>query len=81
MSERNIPKKPIKSKEPRFGMGDVYFDWVCPTCGSFLAHEPNIAGIKTRCQNCTQLLLIKDGDGKGHGKKPKQSKTITRESE
>ena len=63
MSERNIPKKPIKSEEPRFGMGDVYFDWVYPTCGRFLAYEPNIAGIPNRCQNCTQLLLKKDGDG------------------
>lgn len=60
MSERNISKKPVKSKEPRYGMGYEYYDWVCPTCGRFLAYEPNPDGIPKRCQNCTQLLLRED---------------------
>lgn len=63
MSERNIPKRPVKSKEPRYGMGYDYYDWVCPTCGRFLAYEPNEEGIPKRCQNCGQLIL-RDGGGR-----------------
>lgn len=61
MSERDIPKRPVKSKEPRYGMGYDYYDWVCPTCGRFLAYEPNEEGIPKRCQNCGQLILRKKG--------------------
>ena len=36
---KQIPQKPVQSKEPRFGMGYEYHDWVCPTCGKYLAPE------------------------------------------
>lgn len=39
--EKQIPKKPEKSKIPRYGMGYAYYDWCCPTCGRFLAFEPS----------------------------------------
>ena len=42
--EKQIPMKPIKSKEERYGMGYVYHDWICPTCGRFLAPEPAQTG-------------------------------------
>ena len=41
---KQIPQKPVQSKEPRFGMGYEYHDWVCPTCGRFLAPEPTYKG-------------------------------------
>lgn len=43
-----IPMKPIKSKKERYGMGYVYHDWICPTCGKFLAYEPEKSG----CHHC-----------------------------
>ncbi len=42
--KKQIPVKPVKSKDPRYGMGYVYHDWICPTCGRFLAHEPEKSG-------------------------------------
>ena len=42
--EKQIPKKPVQDKKPRYGMGYEYYDWVCPTCGCFLAHEPQRKG-------------------------------------
>lgn len=39
--EKQIPKKPEKSKIPRYGMGYEYHDWCCPTCERFLAFEPS----------------------------------------
>lgn len=42
--KKQIPVKPVKSKEERCGMGYVYHDWICPTCGRFLAHEPEKSG-------------------------------------
>jgi hypothetical protein len=44
--EKQIPKKPVKSKKPRYGMGYDYYDWECPTCGSFLAFEPDLDRLK-----------------------------------
>ena len=41
---KQIPVKPVKSKEPRYGMGYEYYDWECPTCGGFLAPEPARSG-------------------------------------
>lgn len=46
--EKQIPVKPVKSKEERYGMGYVYHDWVCPSCGKFLAYEPEESG----CHHC-----------------------------
>lgn len=37
--QKQIPKPPIHSKTPRYGMGYEYYDWTCPTCGAFLASE------------------------------------------
>ena len=42
--KKQIPVKPVKSKDPRYGMGYVYHDWVCPSCGRFLAPEPAQTG-------------------------------------
>lgn len=44
--EKQIPKKPVKSKKPRYGMGYDYYDWECPTCGSFLAFESDLGRLK-----------------------------------
>lgn len=41
---KQIPQKPVQSKEPRFGMGYEYHDLVCPTCGKYLAPEPTYKG-------------------------------------
>lgn len=57
MDERDTGKYPIKSKIPRYGMGYDYYDWICPTCGNFLAFEPDIDHISQRCQKCGQLLI------------------------
>ena len=46
--KKQIPVKPVKSKDPRYGMGYVYHDWVCPSCGKFLAYEPEESG----CHHC-----------------------------
>lgn len=44
--EKQIPKKPVKSKKPRYGMGYDYYDWECPTCGNFLAFESDFGRLK-----------------------------------
>lgn len=54
--QKDIPIKVAKDKEPRFGMGYEYYDWVCPTCGWYLAPEPAIKNIPRRCGYCGQLL-------------------------
>lgn len=46
--KKQIPVKPVKSKKERYGMGYVYHDWVCPSCGKFLAYEPEESG----CHHC-----------------------------
>jgi hypothetical protein len=51
---KQIPQKPVQSKEPRFGMGYEYHDWVCPTCGKYLAPEPTYKG-NHHCE-CGQKL-------------------------
>lgn len=52
--KKQIPVKPVKSKEPRYGMGYVYHDWVCPSCGEFLAPEPAKTG-SHHCR-CGQVI-------------------------
>lgn len=37
--EKQIPKHPVQSNEPRYGMGNEYYDWICPTCGEWLAWQ------------------------------------------
>ena len=56
--EKQIPVKPVKSKEERYGMGYVYHDWICPSCGKFLAPEPTQTG-NHHCK-CGQAI---DWDG------------------
>ena len=51
---KQIPQKPVQSKEPRFGMGYEYHDWVCPTCCKYLAPEPTYKG-NHHCE-CGQKL-------------------------
>ena len=51
---KQIPQKPVQSKEPRFGMGYEYHDWCCPTCGKYLAPEPTYKG-NHHCE-CGQKL-------------------------
>lgn len=52
---KQIPQKPVQSKEPRFGMGYEYHDWYCPTCGCFLAPECGHSGNLHHCE-CGQKL-------------------------
>lgn len=54
--QKETPTEPIQSKEPRYGMGDVYHDWICPMCEHFLVYEPDIRNIPKRCPCCGQLL-------------------------
>ena len=39
--EKQIPKKPTKTLDVRYGNGYEYNDWICPTCGNFLCFEPS----------------------------------------
>ena len=56
MDERDVPKKPIRDHEPRWGMGYDYYDWLCPVCKTFLEYEPSWRDIPKRCHECGQLL-------------------------
>lgn len=62
--EKQIPMEPVKSKMPRYGMGYVYHDWECPSCGSFIAFEPDVRGLqkKYRCDRCGQRLDVDEED-------------------
>lgn len=59
--EKQIPKKPVKSKEPRYGMGYAYYDWECPSCGGFLVFEPDLDRLRKihHCR-CGQALTWED---------------------
>ena len=52
--EKQIPMRPVQDTKPRDGMGHTYYDWVCPTCGTFLAFEP--ARIEPHHCKCGQAL-------------------------
>ena len=54
--DRDKSVKAVKSKGARYGMGYAYHDFVCPTCGSFLAFEPAPQKIPRRCLSCGQLI-------------------------
>ena len=60
--EKQMPKKPVKSKKPRYGMGYDYYDWECPTCGGFLAFEPDLDRLKKvhHCK-CGQAINYVEG--------------------
>ena len=53
--ERDTPKPAIQDKRVRYGMDYDYHDWICPTCGKFLAFEPNTKGIPPIC-SCGQKI-------------------------
>ena len=58
--EKQLPKPPAKPSS-RDGMGYTYWDYYCPTCGMFLAFEPEGDRLKkenqrTRCANCGQVI-------------------------
>ena len=57
---KQIPQKPKKEKEPRYGMGYTYHDWICPTCGRTIALEPAISG-KHHCI-CGQAIDWEEGE-------------------
>lgn len=54
--EKQIPKTAIRSKEPRYGMGEEYYDWVCPTCGEWLAYSPDSRRYEIHHCRCGQKL-------------------------
>lgn len=55
---KETPMRPVKDKKnPRFGMGNEYYDWMCPVCEWFLAFEPAYERIPNRCPHCNQKLI------------------------
>ena len=56
--KRELPMQPKKDmRNPRYGMGYEYNDWICPKCESFLAYEPSKSEIPIRCPYCGQKLM------------------------
>lgn len=53
--EKQIPIRPIKSDEPRYGMGYDYYDWYCPVCHGFLAFEAQRDKLPQICK-CGQRI-------------------------
>lgn len=49
-----LPKKDFA--HPRYGMGNEYIDWICPSCDFFLAFDCAFKDIPRRCPNCGQLI-------------------------
>lgn len=60
--EKQIPKMAIRSKEPRYGMGEEYYDWICPTCGKWLAYSPDRRRYEIHHCICGQKLDWSDED-------------------
>lgn len=54
--EKQIPKIAIRSKEPRYGMGEEYYDWICPTCGEWLAYSPDRRRYEIHHCRCGQKI-------------------------
>lgn len=64
--EKKIPKRPVQDKKnPRYGHGYEYYDYICPTCGRFLCFEPQFDDFKrkgtTICKCCGQLISWENG--------------------
>ena len=55
-TEKETPKKPVKSTKARSGMGYDFYDWLCPTCGRFLAFECDANRIKKHHCMCGQAI-------------------------
>ena len=54
--EKDTPKAPKQSDIPRYGMGYEYYDWYCPTCNKFLAHECDSERHRIHHCECGQRL-------------------------
>ena len=58
--KKDIPKNVAQPKDlVRYGMGERYEDYGCPSCGSFLASEPEgnrNKGKLSRCWKCGQIV-------------------------
>lgn len=56
---KQIPMLPVQPKEcVRYGHGYDYHDYYCPSCGGFLAFEPEgdrLSG-QSRCPYCGQII-------------------------
>lgn len=58
--EKNIEKEPVQT-HTRYGMGNEYHDFYCPSCDAFLAPEPKGLRWKqeggwSRCSSCFQKI-------------------------
>ncbi len=54
-----VPLPPIQQVgKIRYGMGYAYHDWYCPTCGCFLAYEPEGYSKQgeSNCKKCQQRI-------------------------
>lgn len=62
--EKNIEKEPVQT-HTRYGMGNEYHDFYCPSCDGFLAPEPKGLRWKqeggwSRCSSCFQKIKWED---------------------
>lgn len=58
--EKNIEKEPVQT-HTRYGMGNEYHDFYCPSCDAFLTPEPKGLRWKqeggwSRCSSCFQKI-------------------------
>ena len=57
--KKQVPMLPVQPKEcVRYGHGYDYHDYYCPSCGGFLAFEPEgdrLSG-QSRCPYCGQII-------------------------
>lgn len=54
--QKQILKKPIQSNEPRYGMGNEYYDWICPNCGEWLAWQCDSERFNIHHCQCGQAI-------------------------
>ena len=54
--EKQVLKKPIQSNEPRYGMGNEYYDWICPNCGEWLAWQCDSERFNIHHCRCGQAI-------------------------
>lgn len=63
--KKNIEKEPVQT-HARYGMGNEYHDFYCPSCDAFLAPEPKGLRWKqeggwSRCSSCFQKIKWEGG--------------------
>ena len=62
--ELTTQKQPVHNPTPRYGMGDEYYDWVCPNCGTFLAYETQMTGPHhCKCGQAIKWEGLKNDEG------------------